>query len=76
MVNKEKSLLWKWHLILVLCPWFKAGDMMTPELAQLFVKNAKQTLAEGHLIISNEDAKDENKHMFICILPFRCIVNF
>lgn len=62
--------LWKWHLILVLCPWFKAGDMKAPEL---FLKNAKQTLAEGHLIISNEDAKDENKHVYLhSTLPLHC----
>lgn len=70
-VNKGKSLLWKWHLILVLCPWFKAGDMKTPEL-ELFLKNAKQTLAEGHLI-SNEDTKDQNKHVYShSTLPLHC----
>lgn len=75
-VNKGKSLLRKWHMILALCSWLKSGDTTTPELVRPFVKKAKQTLADGYLIISNERAKDENKHVFICIRPFCSIVNF
>lgn len=57
------------------CSWAKLDTWRLLNSHHFSRRTQSKALAEGHVIISKEEAKDENKQVFTRVLPFCCIIN-